>query len=1015
MKTIRYTGIAILLLLLCGNAKAQEYYFKFSESDRELVNTKITRAVSIDEVEGDTIFAYANQKEFEALKALGYLPELLENPTSTIKSRGMATTVDQMANWDLYPTYEVYRSMMKKFEQDYPELCKLDSIGTTVQGRKLYVVKISDNVLADEAEPEFFYTSTMHGDETTGYVLMLRLIDYLLSNYGTDSRVTDMVNSIAIYINPNANPDGTYYGGNHTVNNSRRYNGNSVDINRNFPDPRLGENPDGNSYQPETVAMMDYATSRNFVMSANYHGGIELANFPWDAWTTAGNAHADHNWFYTISRQYADFAQAASPSGYFTAQGNGVTQGGDWYVVSGSRQDYMTYEQNCREITLEISYTKNPSSSSLPNYWNYNKEAMLSHIEWLYTGIQGIVTNLQGEPLDATITIANHDKDNSFVVTNPINGNYVRVIEPGTYNVTYSAEGYISQIHSLSVSDYSSLVIKDVVLVGAEQTSLTGVVTDADTGNPINGAKIELLTSSVSPEYTNSSGEYSFASIAENTYQIKASKTDYLSQEITQTLIGESNTLNFSLTSIDPESFETEVPEGFTFTGGDWVRDNSTAFDGAYSMKSAPISHSQTTAMQITLDIVSDSEISFAYKVSSESGWDHFRFYIDGNEKGKWSGAVGWTEVSFPVTAGSHTFKWEYSKDYSASYGSDCAWVDYIIFPQSQSDVVFTVTYNSAPVQGATVNFNESSINTNASGKAIFSNQTRGTSGQYIVEKDGFLSASGNVVVKYVDVNEVVNLDLEEYTVSFVVSNGTDPIEGATISINSQQLETNAQGESSIMLPFGTFPYSVTKDGYHTQTGSILVDADNANVSITLVEDTEPVYNVTFHVYDEDQDVENAVITFTGRQGITDANGKYIFDGVAPGVHSYLLTCVGYKDAEGSVTVESEDVTEEVPLTIVNAIAVETGVSSLSLWPNPFGQDLNIKLSLSSSTDVEIVVYSITGQKLATIASEHMHQGEHQIRWNPFSASSSMVQGVYLIRVITNQGERTERIIFSGK
>ncbi|MDD2550655.1 MAG: M14 family zinc carboxypeptidase, partial [Bacteroidales bacterium] len=473
MKRILFLIGIILCSHLPQAVKAQEYYFKISESDKELVNTKITCTVSIDRVEGDTIFAYANQKEFEALKALGYLPELLENPTLAIKNRGMATTIDQMANWDLYPTYEVYRSMMKKFEQDYPGLCKLDSIGTSVQGRKLYVVKISDNVLADEAEHEFFYTSTMHGDETTGYVLMLRLIDYLLSSYGTDSRVTDMVNSIAIYINPNANPDGTYYGGNHTVNNSRRYNANNVDINRNFPDPRVGENPGGN-YQPETVAMMEYADSRSFVMSANIHGGIELANFPWDTWNTATNAHADHSWFYTISRQYADFAQAASPSGYFTGQGNGVTQGGDWYVITGGRQDYMNYWHNCREITLEISGTKNPASSTLPNYWTYNKEAMLSHIEWLYTGIQGTVTNTQDEPLNATITIANHDKDNSFVVTNPINGNYIRMIEPGTYDVNYSAEGYISQTHSISIGSNTSQVIKDVALVQAEQTSLSG-------------------------------------------------------------------------------------------------------------------------------------------------------------------------------------------------------------------------------------------------------------------------------------------------------------------------------------------------------------------------------------------------------------------------------------------------------------------------------------------------------------------------------------------------------------
>lgn len=1015
MKRILFLFVISLFLNLPQTVKAQEYYFKISEKNKELVNTIITRTVSIDRVEGETIFAYANQKEFEALKALGYSPELLENPTSTIKDRGMATTVAQMANWDLYPTYEVYRSMMKKFEQDYPALCKLDSIGTTVQGRKLYVLKISDNVLANEAEPEFFYTSTMHGDETTGYVLMLRLIDYLLSNYGTNQRVTDMVNNVAIFINPNANPDGTYYGGNNTVNSSRRYNGNSVDLNRNFPDPRVGANPDGNSYQPETVAMMNYAASRNFVMSANYHGGIELANFPWDAWNTSQNAHADHNWFYTISRQYADLVQADSPYGYFTGQSNGVTQGGDWYVVSGSRQDYMNYWQNCKEITLEISDDKNPASSELPSFWNYNKEAMLSHIEWLYTGIQGTVTNSQGDPLNATITIVGHDKDNSFVVTNPTNGNYIRMIEPGTYNVTYSAEGYISQTHSISLTSYTSKVIKDVVLVQAEQTSLTGVVTDADTGNPINGAKIELLNSITSPVYTNSSGLYSFASIPENTYQIKVSKNDYLSQVITQTLTGESNTLNFSLVPSDPESFETTVPQGFAFIGGNWTRDNSTAFDGTYSMKSASITHSQTTAMQLTLDIVADSEISFAYKVSSESGWDHLRFYIDGNEKGKWSGTVGWTEVSFPVTAGSHTFKWEYKKDYSTSSGSDCAWIDYITFPQSQSNVIFTVTYNSAPLQGATVNFRESSLITNASGKATFSNQTRGASGQYTVEKSGFISTTGNVEVNYVDVNKQVSLESEQHTVAFSVSDGTSPIEGATISINSQQLETNAQGEASLILYNGTFPYSVSKDGYHIYTGNVTVSTDDVNLSIILVEDTEPVYSVTFHVYSEDQDLINALIVFNERQEYTDVNGQVVFSGVGAGDYTYVVSCVDHESKEGLVTVASEDVNVEVQLTIINSIASEADISSLSLWPNPFGQNLNIRLNLSRSTDVNVIVYSITGQKLATIASEHMHQGEHQIHWSPFSASSNMVQGVYFIRIITNQGERTERVVFSGK
>ncbi|HNV52197.1 MAG TPA: M14 family zinc carboxypeptidase, partial [Tenuifilaceae bacterium] len=342
MKKLLFT----LLIFSCINAYSQhpEKYFKFIEPNKESINTKITKLISIDKVVKDTVWAYANLKEFENFQKLGYKIELLTPPSLVAtKALNMATDISQMANWDRYPTYAVYREMMKKFETDYPNLCKLDSIGTTVEGRKLYVVKISDNVSDDEAEQEFFYTSTMHGDEVTGYVLMLRLIDYLLSQYNTNTRIKDIVDNMAIYINPNANPDGTYYAGNNTVSGSRRYNANSVDINRNFPDPRAGNHPDGYSWQAETQAMMNFASQHRFTASANFHGGIELANYPWDTWESIERKHADHNWYYTVSRAYADTAQKYSPAGYFTGEDNGVTHGGDWYVVEGGRQDYMNY------------------------------------------------------------------------------------------------------------------------------------------------------------------------------------------------------------------------------------------------------------------------------------------------------------------------------------------------------------------------------------------------------------------------------------------------------------------------------------------------------------------------------------------------------------------------------------------------------------------------------------------------------------------------------------------------
>ncbi|MBC7124434.1 MAG: hypothetical protein H5T24_02300, partial [Bacteroidales bacterium] len=121
-----------------GYSQDIEHYFRFVESNRNKVNTIITQTVSIDNIKGDTIYAYANQQEFNALLKLGYKVEMLPHPSElNAKATVMATTIDEMANWDRYPTYEVYRAMMKKFETDYPTLCKLDSIGTTVEGRKL--------------------------------------------------------------------------------------------------------------------------------------------------------------------------------------------------------------------------------------------------------------------------------------------------------------------------------------------------------------------------------------------------------------------------------------------------------------------------------------------------------------------------------------------------------------------------------------------------------------------------------------------------------------------------------------------------------------------------------------------------------------------------------------------------------------------------------------------------------------------------------------------------------------
>jgi len=346
--------IITLFLVFCSKTFAQdfnEYYFKFEVKDKSELDT-ITQIISIDNVKGLEVFAYAMQHELDAFQKLNYKIEFLQKDIT--KSLTMATTVAEMASWDRYPTYEVYRQMMKNFEANYPAICKLDSIGTTHDGRQLYVLKISDNVNTEENEPEFFYTSTMHGDETTGFILMLRLADSLLTTYSTSTQVENLVNEVEIYINPNANPDGTYNGGNSTVSSATRSNG-YADLNRDFPDPRIGAN---SPYQPETQAMMDFAEAHNFIMAANFHGGASVMNYPWDTWNSSQNSHADTEWFEQVCTDYVTTARTVYSNYMKDVTSDGVTNGGDWYVITGGRQDYMNYWHQCREVTIELSVSK---------------------------------------------------------------------------------------------------------------------------------------------------------------------------------------------------------------------------------------------------------------------------------------------------------------------------------------------------------------------------------------------------------------------------------------------------------------------------------------------------------------------------------------------------------------------------------------------------------------------------------------------------------------------------------
>lgn len=153
-----------------------------------------------------------------------------------------------------------------------------------------------------------------------------------------------------------------------------------------------------------------------------------------------------------------------------------------------------------------------------------------------------------------------------------------------------------------------------------------------------------------------------------------------------------------------------------------WTLNDSIVYEGIYAARSGVISHDEYSELSISMVVSFADSISFYRKVSSEKDWDWLGFFIDDAWQDQWSGEVDWGRVSYPVSAGMHTFRWRFWKDY-VDYdpiGYDCGLVDYILFPPS-TDLISSVTHYAPE---------------GMPGHKVFPNPTSGkTTLQYYLEK----------------------------------------------------------------------------------------------------------------------------------------------------------------------------------------------------------------------------------------------------------------------------------------
>ncbi len=150
---------------------------------------------------------------------------------------------------------------------------------------------------------------------------------------------------------------------------------------------------------------------------------------------------------------------------------------------------------------------------------------------------------------------------------------------------------------------------------------------------------------------------------------------------------------NISVTSGGTTTYNFEdgqMPAGFT-TGGDgsFYVQSGVAHGGSFSLKAdSSIVDNESEYVQKTVVTSDGASLSFWWKVSSEYYYDFLEFYIDGVLKHEISGSTSWAKKTYTLSAGTHTLKWQYTKDYSVTHYQDTGWVDDIVIDDSSEETI---------------------------------------------------------------------------------------------------------------------------------------------------------------------------------------------------------------------------------------------------------------------------------------------------------------------------------------
>lgn len=350
-----------------------------SQEQRDVISAS---GVAVEAAEPSRAVVEATTQEADVLREAGLVLEPMEDPGLTANRRVADVAAQRAAQGEVtaqaedfpsgdeaYHTYDEVNAELNSIAQSYPDIAQVFDIGQSHEGRTIYGLKISDNIAADEGEPEVLQNCNIHAREHLTAEMCMYMVNEFTSKYSTDQDIRDIVDNQVLWIIPMLNPDGAMYdienGEYRTWRKNRqpgqRYNG--VDLNRNFAYEwgccgGSSGNEQSETYRgdaPESGIEVKRLT--DFVRSRRTSDGNKIKSYiDWHSYSELIMWPFGYTKDRTATDMTEDEAAVFETLGKAMAHENGYkpTQLSGLYVADGSSADWMWGSEGIWGFAMEM-------------------------------------------------------------------------------------------------------------------------------------------------------------------------------------------------------------------------------------------------------------------------------------------------------------------------------------------------------------------------------------------------------------------------------------------------------------------------------------------------------------------------------------------------------------------------------------------------------------------------------------------------------------------------------------